>query len=46
MECNGYGIYNVNERVKLAYGKKYGLKYISEPGVLTKAILEIPLKRR
>lgn len=44
MESNGYGIYNVNERIKLAYGKQYGLHYVSEPNILTKAILQIPLE--
>ncbi len=28
----GYGIKNVNERIKLEYGERYGLKYQSVPG--------------
>lgn len=29
---SGYGISNINERLKLACGEKYGLKFISSPG--------------
>ncbi|MDO4324884.1 MAG: sensor histidine kinase [bacterium] len=38
----GYGIYNVNERILLYYGESYGLRYESEEGKWTKAILTIP----
>lgn len=38
----GYGIYNVNERIKLYYGDKFGLNYKSREGEFTKAILTIP----
>ena len=41
---DGYGIYNVNERIKLYYGNAYGLRYESEEGEWTKAILTIPLE--
>lgn len=41
---DGYGIYNVNERIRLFYGEKYGLSYESCFGQWTKAILKIPLK--
>lgn len=40
----GYGIYNVNERIKLYYGNAYGLRYESIEGEWAKAILMIPLK--
>ncbi|WP_283609551.1 sensor histidine kinase [Faecalispora anaeroviscerum] len=39
---DGYGIYNVNERIKLYFGEEYGLLYESEAGKWTKAILRIP----
>jgi len=38
----GYGIYNVNERIRLFYGKDYGLYYESSFGHWTKAVLRIP----
>ena len=38
----GYGIYNVNERIRLFYGKDYGLHYESSFGHWTKAVLRIP----
>ena len=40
----GYGIYNVNERIKLYYGNAYGLRYESIEGEWAKAILMIPLE--
>ena len=40
---SGYGIYNVNERLRLFFGKKYGLRLESELYVGTKAVLTIPL---
>lgn len=39
---DGYGIYNVNERIKLYFGDEYGLVYESEAGKWTRAILRIP----
>ncbi|CAB1254970.1 Histidine kinase [Ruminococcaceae bacterium BL-6] len=39
---DGYGIYNVNERIKLYFGDEYGLFYESEAGKWTRAILRIP----
>lgn len=38
----GYGIYNVNERIRLYYGREYGLSYESQAGIYTRAILVIP----
>lgn len=40
----GYGIFNVNERIKLYYGTEYGLFYESREGEWTKAILTIPMR--
>lgn len=42
----GYGIYNVNERIRLYYGSEYGLAYESEEGSFTKAVLTIPVQRQ
>ncbi len=39
---NGVGVSNVNERIHLFYGAEYGLRYESEPGKGTRAILVIP----
>ena len=39
----GYGIYNVNERIKLYYGEEYGLTLDSEKGCWTKATIMIPM---
>ena len=39
----GYGIYNVNERIRLSYGKDYGLIIQSKIGVGTKSIISLPL---
>lgn len=41
---DGYGIYNVNERIKLYFGEEYGLRYDSEPSLGTRAIIRIPQK--
>lgn len=41
----GYGIYNVNERIKLYYGMEYGLHLESVYGAWTSAVLTIPAKR-
>ena len=43
---DGYGIYNVNERIMLYYGKNFGLFYDSEEGEYTCATLRIPLDCR
>lgn len=42
----GYGIYNVNERIRLYYGSEYGLNYESQAGSFTKAVLTIPVQRQ
>ena len=40
----GYGIYNVNERVHLYYGENYGLTYEGKKNVYTCAVLTLPVK--
>lgn len=41
-ESNGhYGLYNVNERVRLYYGEEYGVRIFSEPGKGTRVELRI-----
>lgn len=40
----GYGIYNVNERIKLYYGDAYGPSLESQPQKGTKAVLVIPVQ--
>ena len=41
-KSNGVGVSNVNERIRLFYGPEYGLRYESEPGRGTCAIVVIP----
>lgn len=38
----GYGIFNVNERLRLFYGDSYGLRLESRYGAWTRAVLTIP----
>ena len=38
----GYGIYNVQQRIQLYYGKEYGLKIDSMPGKGTTVTMRIP----
>ncbi len=39
---SGYGIKNVNERLKIYFGNHYGLFYTSEKGVYTSAYIVLP----
>lgn len=39
---HGYGVRNINERIKLFYGEQYGLEYISIPDKGTTVIIRIP----
>ena len=39
---SGYGIYNVNSRIKLSYGTEYGLMISSEEGEGTEAVITLP----
>ncbi len=41
---SGYGIYNVNERIRLYYGDAYGLLMESERGKITHATVRIPVQ--
>lgn len=38
----GYGLRNIDERVKLTFGNDYGLSFISHPGSGTAVLLTIP----
>ena len=38
----GYGIFNVNERIRLYFGAEYGLKLTSEYGKSTTATVQLP----
>lgn len=39
---NGYGVKNINFRIKLCYGDKYGISYKSEVGAGTEVMIHIP----
>ncbi|HHW23436.1 MAG TPA: sensor histidine kinase [Clostridiaceae bacterium] len=41
-ESHGYGVRNINDRIKLRYGEAYGLKYKSEPGKGTEVEIRLP----
>lgn len=41
----GYGIFNVNERIRLSYGPQYGLCLESEEGRWTRSILTLPARQ-
>lgn len=41
-EAHGYGLHNIQARVKLCYGEQYGLSYQSAPGEGTTVHLRIP----
>ncbi|MBB3108189.1 two-component system sensor histidine kinase YesM [Paenibacillus phyllosphaerae] len=42
-EDNGYGLYNVHERIQLIHGPAFGLTVASELGSGTKVMLRLPL---
>lgn len=44
-KSNGYGVKNVNERIKLYYGEQYQLKIESEIGIGTKVKVTIPIRK-
>ncbi len=44
VKLGGVGIENVDQRIKLYYGKDYGLKISSQINVGTKVVLQLPLK--
>jgi two-component system, sensor histidine kinase YesM len=39
---HGYGVKNINERIKLYFGNQYGLTYASIPGEGTRVVMHIP----
>lgn len=41
-ESHGYGVHNINERLKLNYGGDYGLSFVSVVGKYTIATVKIP----
>ncbi|GLX66336.1 sensor histidine kinase [Paenibacillus glycanilyticus] len=41
-KANGYGIYNVDKRIKLAYGEQYGVMVYSRLGIGTSVRIRIP----
>jgi two-component system sensor histidine kinase YesM len=41
---SGYGLYNVNQRVRLYYGRQYGLSIHSQPQRGTRVELVLPLR--
>lgn len=44
IENEGYGLVNVNQRIKIYYGNNYGLKIESAYNIGTKVIIEIPFE--
>ncbi|MDR0268089.1 sensor histidine kinase [Paenibacillus sp.] len=42
----GYGIRNIDQRIKLQYGAEYGVAIVSRPGIGTTAQIKIPAKKR
>jgi len=42
----GYGIRNVDQRIKLQYGKEYGVSIFSRPGIGTTVRIAIPAGKR
>ena len=45
MESNGYGVRNVDERIRLCYGEKYAMKVESVVGKGTKMTIHFPARR-
>ena len=43
-EKSGFGLINVEERIQMNYGYRYGLEFESEKGVGTKVTVRIPKK--
>ena len=42
VSTENYGVGNINDRIKLQYGKEYGLKYYSKPGKGTIVVITLP----
>jgi len=45
MESKGYGVRNVDERIRLCYGEKYAMKVESVVGKGTKMTIHFPAKQ-
>ena len=45
MECKGYGVRNVDARIRLCYGEKYAMKVESVVGKGTKMTIHFPARR-
>lgn len=43
---SGYGLKNIDERIKLTFGKLYGISFISSVGEGTTVIINIPLNNK
>jgi two-component system sensor histidine kinase YesM len=41
-EAHGYGVRNINHRIRLCYGQQYGLTYHTSPGLGTLVEIRIP----
>ena len=46
LQTRGYGVRNVNERIRLYYGEEYSLKIESEPGRGTRCVITIPKTKK
>jgi len=46
VESKGYGVRNVNERIKMFYGQEYGLKIDSKEGKGTKVLVTFPVVKK
>ncbi|RED64969.1 sensor histidine kinase [Cohnella lupini] len=42
-QSEGYGIYNVDKRIRLAYGERYGVQVYSKLGIGTSVQIRIPM---
>ena len=42
-EEQGYGIFNINRRLKLLYGKQYGIRVQSQYGAYTRVNILLPV---
>ena len=41
-ESSGYGVYNIDERIKILFGFDYGLTFYSEENRYTKVVVRLP----
>ena len=45
-QAKGYGLKNVNDRIRLLYGESYGIQIYSAPGEGTTVIMRFPKEIR